>query len=805
MQKIYTSTLTIVITICISITAFAQVRQTLLFNDKWKFYKGDTAHAEEESFNDNNWRQLNLPHDWSIEGPFSNQWASATAYLPAGIGLYRKTFTLPQALHSKHIYIYFDGVYKNSEVWLNGHYLGKRPNGFIPFQYELTNYLHAGNNVIAVKVDHNEFADSRWYTGSGIYRNVYLIAANDISIDLWGVTFSTPQVSKEKASANIAVAFTNHAATNASILVKSILTDNKGKQVARGKQMVKANAGESFKATINLPLANPSLWSTDNPALYTLKVVLYNNGKITDDVTQHIGFRTTVFDANKGFFLNGKNMKIKGVCIHDDAGALGVAVPREAWERRLKILKEAGCNSLRLSHNPHADYLYDLCDSMGFLVMDESFDEWELGKNKWIEGWNVGTPGQQGSHEYFKEWADRDVKDMVMRNRNHPSIILWSIGNEIDYPNDPYTHEVLNSGNNPQIYGRGYTQGHPPASELTRIATHLAAIVKQIDTTRPVTAALAGVVMSNEVGYPEVLDAVGYNYQEFRYADDHKKYPDRIIYGSENGMNVSAWEAVANNDYISAQYLWTGIDYMGEAKQYPSIGNEAGLIDMAGFKKAAFYLRQSLWSDKPMIYIGTAAIGKTISTNRGRINAAPLWNYNVGDSITVSCFTNCDEAELFINGKSLGEKLMADAKNKTLSWNTVYEPGELLVKGFKNGKELTHDIIKTAGEPYAIKAIADKTSFDKTKKQTANIEIYIVDKNGNPVYTATNEINVSVLGPAALLGLENGSTTSYTITPGKQNALHGNLLAYVQSHQKAGQVKLSIISPGLKEASVIIQ
>ncbi|MDQ2752780.1 MAG: DUF4982 domain-containing protein [Bacteroidota bacterium] len=805
MQRIYTTALALLIVICTSFTSSAQARQKILFNDKWQFYKGDTANAEQESFHDNNWRQLNLPHDWSIEGPFSEQWASATAYLPAGIGWYRKTFTLPVQMHSKHIYIYFDGMYKNSEVLINGHYLGKRPNGFIPFEYELTQYLHAGNNVIAVKVDHSEFADSRWYTGSGIYRNVYLMATNDISIDLWGVTFSTPQVSKEKASANIAVAFTNHAASNAEVLVKTILTDNKGKQVAQGEQTVEANAGAGSRANIVLSIINPLLSSIDNPTLYTLKVVLYNNGKITDDITQRVGFRDAMFEVNKGFFLNGKNMKIKGVCIHDDAGVLGVAVPREVWERRLKILKEAGCNSVRLSHNPHADFLYDLCDSMGFLVMDEAFDEWEMGKNKWIQGWNVGTPGQQGYHEYFKEWADRDLKDMVLCNRNHPSIIFWSIGNEIDYPNDPYTNEVLNTGNNPQIYGRGFMQGHPQASELTRIATHLAAIVKQNDTTRPVTAALAGVVMSNEVDYPEVLDVVGYNYQEFRYAGDHKKYPNRIIYGSENGMNVSAWEAVENNDYISAQYLWTGIDYLGEANQYPFIGNEASLIDMAGFKKPTFYVRQSLWSDKPMIYIGTAAIPNTKNTNRTRVNATPLWNYKVGDSIMVSCFTNCDEAELFVNGKSLGKQSMASARNRTLTWNTVYTLGELWVKGFKNGKELTHDTIKTAGEPYAIKAIIDRASFDKAKKQTANIEIYMVDKNGNPVYTATNEMNVIVQGPATLLGLENGSTRSYTITPGKKNAIHGRLLAYIQSEQKRGEVKVSITSPGLKAANLIIQ
>ncbi len=798
------------IIVCTSFSVSAQpARKIILFNDSWKFHKGDIANADKESFNDNDWRQLSLPHDWSIEGPFDEQWASATAYLPGGIGWYRKKFNLSPAMRSKNIYIYFDGVYNNSEVWINGHYLGKRPNGFIPFQYELTKYLHpTGSNIITVKADHTEFADSRWYTGSGIYRDVYLIAANPVNIDLWGVGFSTPEISKEKALAKIAVMLTNHSSSGAGILARSVLLNNKGRLVARGEQMLKISAGGSSAANINLSVINPSLWSTEDPSLYKLDVSLYNKGKKIDDIVQHVGFRQTLFDKNNGFFLNGKNMKIKGVCIHDDAGVLGVAVPREVWERRLKILKDGGCNSVRLSHNPHAEYLYDLCDSMGILVIDEAFDEWELGKNKWIKGWNAGTPGKQGYHKYFKEWADRDIKDMVLRARNHPSVILWSVGNEIDYPNDPYTHEVLNTGNNPQIYGKGFTQGHPPASQLTEIARHLADVVKQNDTTRPVTAGLAGVVMSNEVGFPEALNVVGYNYQEYRYAGDHKKYPDRIIYGSENGMSVSAWDSVANNDYISAQYLWTGIDYMGEARPWPSVANEAGLIDMAGFKKAEYYLRQSLWSDKPMIYMGTSAISKnTINTNISRWsrNVLPLWNYNTGDSVTVICFTNCETAELFVNGRSLGKKSMADAKNRTLLWNTVYESGELLVKGYKNGNEINSYTIKTAGEPYAIKATTDRASFDKTKKQTAHIEIDIVDKNGTPVYTAANEIAVNIQGPATLSGLENGSIRSRDIIPGKQKALRGKLLAYVQSSQKPGQVKVSVTSPGLMEALIVIQ
>ncbi len=787
--------------------SFAQTRQVVLFNDNWKFFKGDAAKAENILFDDKTWRQVNLPHDWSIEGPFDEQWASATAYLPGGIGWYRKNFSVPANMLSKNVYIYFDGVYKNSEVWINGHYLGKRPNGFIPFQYELTKFLNkTGINTIAVKADHTEFADSRWYTGSGIYRNVYLIATNPISINLWGVNFSTPEITKEKAFANIAVSLTNHSATNADVLVKCGLFNKAGIQVAKAEQSIKTTAGKSFSVNIKLQVTNPALWSLKNPELYTLKTDLFAAGKKLDDDLQQVGIRKIKFDADKGFFLNDENIKIKGVCVHDDAGALGVALPQEVWERRLRILKEAGCNSLRMSHNPHADYLYNLCDSMGLLVMDEAFDEWETGKNKWIKGWNVGKPGNDGYHEYFKEWADRDVKDMVLRNFNHPSIIMWSIGNEIDYPNDPYTHEVLNTGNNPQIYGKGFLPDHPAASRMGEIARQLAQVVKENDTTRPVTAALAGVVMSNETIFPDVLDIVGYNYQEFRYPDDHKKYPARIIYGSENGMGLNAWTPVEENEYISAQYLWTGIDYLGEARQWPSRSSEAGLIDMAGFKKPEFYFRKSLWTDEPMIYIGTAAISKQGNTRRGGRNAAPLWNYNSNDSVKINCFTNCDEAELFLNGQSLGKKILKDSKEKILSWLTIYQPGELLVKGYKNGNEVTHYTLKTADEAYAIKAVTDRKVFSKNKKSLAHIEINVVDKNGNLVYNADNEITVSIEGPAILLGLESGSSTSHEdYKANKHKVLHGKLLAYIQSTQKPGLVTIKITAQGLKEQTLAIR
>jgi beta-galactosidase len=779
-------------------------RQKLLFNADWKFYKGEVRNGQDIQLNDQNWRKLELPHDWSIEGPFDQQWASATGYLPGGIGWYRKTFTVDKALQSKNLFIYFDGVYNHSEVWINGHYLGKRPNGYISFEYELTKYLNLnGSNTIAVKVDHSKFADNRWYPGSGIYRNVYLVAVEPVHVSLWGVAFTTPQISKEKASAKVLVSIDNSSFSAASVLVRAQLLDPKGKVVAKDEKQVSSNIGTEASQDLAFDIKNPLLWGVEQPHLYSLNVTLLVNGKKVDDYTEKVGIREIKFTANEGFFLNGENMKLKGVCIHHDAGALGAAVPKEVWERRLKILKESGCNSIRMSHYPHQDYLYDLCDQMGFLVMDEAFDEWELPKNKWIEGWNVGTPGKQGTYDYFSEWSERDLGDMIKRNRNHPSIIMWSIGNEIDYPNDPYTHEILNgNARNPQIFGKGYLPDHPNAIRLGEISKRLVGVAKAIDTSRPITAALAGVVMSNLTEYPGSLDLVGYNYQEFRYKDDHKEFPNRIIYGSENSKGLNTWLAVDSNAFISAQYVWTGFDFMGEAGRWPSRSSGAGILDLAGFPKTNFFLTQSLWSQKPMIYMTATRIQQG---GRGGGGGNPVWNWTAGEKIRVSAITNNSEAELFINGKSLGKKA-AGTKGTAITWDVDYEPGLLLAKGYNSGKEASSHTLTTTGDITAIQASTDKNKFNSKIKDLAHIDISLTDANGKTVYTAENEITVDLQGPAVLLGLESASLTSHEdYRSNKRKALRGKLLAYVQSTQEAGTIKVIISSPGLSSKTIEIQ
>ena len=788
--------------LCVNNTTIAQ---EVLFNKGWKFHQGDIRNGGQNTDDTTIWRNVTLPHDWSIEGPFSDEWASATGYLPGGIGWYKKTFNVPASWQSKKVFIYFDGVYKNSTVWLNGHYIGNRPNGFIPFEYELTKFLnHNGKNTLTVKVDHSDFADSRWYTGSGIYRNVYLKVKEPVHIANWGVEFSTTDVSAAKAAAIIKVTTVNQSGSNRNITIDYILQNKKGVVVAKGNAPLSIQSNDTSLQTFHFAVDKPSLWSVDHPSLYNLTVSISGNKKVIDKYVDEVGTRSIKIDADNGFFLNGKNIKLRGVCIHDDAGALGVAVPEVVWRSRLQTLKDMGCNSIRMSHNPHADYIYKLCDEMGFLVLDEAFDEWQVGKNKWIKGWNVGTPGNDGYHKYFKDWADIDLRDMILRNYNHPCIIAWSIGNEIDYPNDPYTSEVLNSGNNPQIYGKGYLPGQPSAQRLGELSKQLVSVVKKYDTTRPVTAALAGVVMSNTTTYPGNLDWVGYNYQEYRYKEDHAAYPKRKIYGSENGKQLSAWNAVDSNEFISAQYLWTGIDYLGEAGRWPQRSSGAGLIDLAGFQKPEYYFRQSLWTDKPMVYIGS-----TKTTNDGKnawrsLRAEPTWNWKEGDSVRVNCFTNCDEAELFLNGRSLGRRSLSSFPNRIINWNVAYKPGLLKVIGYKNRNAVTGYSLKTAGDAYAVKA--DVITDTIGKSGVVQIPVRIVDKDGAVIYNAGNEITVSINGDATLLGLESGSSTSHEDYKGnKRKALHGRIIAYIRIPKNAGNTTVQFAAKGLQPQTVSLR
>ena len=525
------------------------------FNGGWLFQLADDSAAVVEGYDDSRWRKLDLPHDWSIEGQLSPDLASCTGYLPGGIGWYRKHFRVTDDA-ARH-YIYFEGVYNRSEVYLNGHLLGKRPNGYISFMYDLTPYLKEGDNVLAVRVDHSRSADSRWYTGSGIYRDVWMVSAPDVHFAQWGIGWQATSLTDRRATIAVDVEVEKHVEATGRLEVRTTLLDAEGRQVAQASGRVSDGKIGLSKRTLTLQVNRPKRWDLDTPYLYTLKTKLLADGKRLDGSETKVGLRTLEFDPDKGFALNGRWMKVKGVCLHHDAGVLGAVVPPEVWERRLTNLKKyLGANAIRMSHNPQAPIVYDLCDRLGLLVMDEASDEWEFPKRKWIKGWNKGDPGYQGSFDFFEEWIEQDVTDMVRRDRNHPSVFLWSIGNEVDYPNDPYSHPILDGAGatiNQPMSG-GYKPDAPDAMRIGVIAQRLAACVRAVDKSRPVTGALAGVVMSNQTAYPEAVDVVGYNYTENRYDEDHATYPDRVIYGSETGSGIGAWQAVKDRDFIFGQF-----------------------------------------------------------------------------------------------------------------------------------------------------------------------------------------------------------------------------------------------------------
>ncbi|MDU1905209.1 MAG: glycoside hydrolase family 2 TIM barrel-domain containing protein [Dysgonomonas sp.] len=803
--------------------------EPMKINEDWKFILNDIENGQVISLDEGKWKTVDLPHDWSIKGQLSPTLASCTGYLPGGIGWYRKTINIPQTRQGEKVYLYFEGVYNRSEVFINGHLLGKRPNGYLSFMYDATPYIEYGkDNIIAVRVDHSQSADSRWYTGSGIYRNVWMIYSNPIHIAQWGV-YAYPTQTKGGYNLNVEVEVENNNSQNASLTIVNELYTPDGKVIVKDTKKISVTSSQTNTIETSLTMNKPQLWSLDSPLLYTLKTTILKDGKVIDETLTKTGFRSYTFDPNKGFALNGKWMKVKGVCIHHDAGVLGSAVPKEVWKRRLLTLKEIGVNAIRTSHNPQASDVYDLCDELGLLVLNEAFDEWEFPKRKWIEGWNVGTPGFQGAYDFFKEWGEKDMEDLVRRDRNHISVFAWSIGNEVDYPNDPYSHPVLDGGTDTgftQAMFGGYKKDAPDAMRLGGIAKRLVAAVKKYDKSRPTTAGLAGVAMSNETEYPGALDIAGYNYTEGMYDADHKKYPNRVIYGSENRHELSTWKAVRDKEFIFGQFLWTGIDYLGESGRWPSRGFYSGLLDFGGFIKPRGYFRQSLWSDKPMAYLGTYPTpgrgsrsqmkdvwSQLDAENEGNnyvekvpsMDAWSVWNYEEGQSIRVVCYTNAAKAKLLLNGNEVGETKDYDDNTGIIYWDIPYKAGKLEVIGMNsNNKEVSKYDIQSSKQPYALQIIRMDKEISKDKG-LAQIVLQVVDENGIPVMLSDNEITCDLMGPARLLGLEagnNGDMSDYT--DNRQRVFHGRILAYIQATGEQGNIKVRFTSPWLKSVETMV-
>lgn len=770
-------------------------------NDNWKFVLNPTDETSLTSseFEDESWTDVTLPHDWSVRGEYSQDLFSATGYLPGGKGWYRKEIYIPSSRKGEKVYLYFEGIYNRSKVYVNGKLVGERPNGYIPYLYDITDCVeYDRDNLIAVSVDHTRVADCRWYTGSGIYRDVYLVYSSPIHFDKWGVFAYSENITDKSAELKVNVNFLNEASLEGKGKIIYELRDLSDKVVSKAKKSVDLMSGCD---SVSLVVRNPELWSLESPSLYELQVKFEVNGKTIDQTSIKTGFRSFTFDPDKGMFLNGKNIKVKGVCLHHDLGVLGSAVYPDVWRTRLHALKSLGCNAIRTSHNPQDPSLYDLCDELGMLVLDEAFDEWEFAKRKWLEGWNVGTPGYDGSHDIFLEYGEIDLADMVRRDRNHVSIFAWSIGNEVDYPNDPYSHPVLGgteaSGFTQAIYG-GYKKDSPNAERLGDIAIRLVEVVKTYDRTRPVTAGLAGVAMSNQTKYPFALDITGYNYTESKYASDHEIYPDRVIFGSENRHDYEAWLAVKNNEHIFGQFLWTGADYLGESTPWPSRGFYSGLINFGNRIKPRGYFRKSLWAVEPFAYIGTYRLAG--NENEYSIDAWDDWNYKDGEMVRVVCYTNTEYAKLLLDGKEVGGQKPYDHGRGMITWDIPYSKGTLTVNGCDaDGNVQAEYSIYSSSEPVSIEThVLDKTD------EIIQILVQIKEANGRLHYSSDKEV-ICTVENGELLGIENSNNQDMSCqTDNRQHTFRGEMIVYIRP-DKAKTPLVRFLCPGLGESSVVIK
>lgn len=784
-----------------------------MLNKNWKFLLDDPLRADRHSYwdkghDDRSWKAVTLPHDWSVEYPFSQDYSSGTGYVTGGIVWYRLRFSLPEEVRGKKLFLHFDGVYKNSQVWVNSYYLGKRPNGYVSFSYDISEQACFGEqeNVVAVKVSHTDLADSRWFTGSGIYRKVYLSIQDEVYLENDSLFFQAKEVNRKSALLEIQATISNDSDHEEEVILRHELKDAELRVVMQKEYTLILKAKESRMNVLQETLEKPKLWSDREANLYqlTTTLVYQQEERVVDQ--RKVGIRKITFDPNKGFFINDENRKLKGVCVHHDAGALGAAVTANVWKRRLEKLKAMGCNALRCSHNPHMPELYELCDEMGFYVIDEAFDEWEGPKNKWSTGHNVYPPLHQGYYEEFPQWHEKDLKAMVLRDRNYPSVILWSIGNEIDYPNDPYCHPMFdtmtgNNDANKPAAERMYNPNKPNAERLSVIAKQLVKQVKEVDESRPVTLAAAYPEMSTYLGFIDELDVVGYNYKEEFYEQDHQRFPEKPFMGSENGHGYGQWLAVKNNDYISGQFLWTGIDYLGEAHGWPIRGSGAGLITTAGFEKAHYYYRQSLWAEEAMVKV---LVSRDFSDGLFK-ELSSSWTGTPGEKLSLRIFTNCEEVEIFLNGGKISRKNYDEQKG-FIDVEVEYHPGILRVVGYKNGGHGAEESLETTGAAARIRLSAYDAKVCADGESIIQIEGEILDAQGLLCTQDASKIYVEVEGEAQFVAMDNGDLSDTTIYTSKQrHAYQGRFIIYLRSTQTQGKVKVTCRSNGLQAGSVEVE
>ena len=817
----------ILIGLVVVLSATAQPRRIISMDAGWRFHLGDVTGAELETCSDADWRMLNVPHDWSIEGENlrENPGGGSIGFFPTGIGWYRKTFDVKSFDKKKRYVIEFDGVYMNSTVWINGHELGTWPYGYSSFSYDMTPYIRKNGNVLAVKVDNSKQTNSRWYTGSGIYRHVRLVETAQTRFAQWGVFNSTMELTEQGATVRVKSEVENTENVNRRLVVRHEVIDTEGNHIAKGEQSVTVKAGDTQTDEQTIKVEKPNVWDLEHPYLYTLRSTLIDGKQVVDVVDNTLGIRTIEYPLDKGFLLNGKQVKMKGVNLHHDGGAVGAAVPERVWERRLEILKSGGCNAIRTAHNPPAPEFLHICDSIGFLVMDEAFDQWINGKNK------------QDYHLYFREWYEKDLTAMVARDRNHPSVVMWSIGNEI---RDQRSEE-----------GPG-------------VAAQMIAICHRLDDTRLVTSG-NDEIASNSPTSPEFLEAfqndiIGYNYpdrwrtrREVIYAIDKTDFPNRRVVATEStglggprrqyqwpgtippqqlgagadgfspqqqerpfrrrrqhGIISSEmidveqrWRFNMAYDYVIGDFMWTGIDYYGESG-WPSRGSQSGYLDNCGFKKDGYWFFKSIWSEEPVIHL------------------LPHWNWegHEGQITQVACFTNCEEVELFVNGKSYGKKTtefprrgvnpswasydpgkrFATTADLHLTWDVEYQPGEIKVVG-KRGGDTFEDVIRTAGEPAQLRATVDRQSFRAVPSDVAHVTVEVLDKDGNICPLADNLLRFSVKG-GRLVGVENGNMTDLgSVLASERKAWSGKCLAIIAA-DSPGPVTVTVQSEGMPAFSV---
>jgi beta-galactosidase len=773
-------------------------REIIPFDTDWRFWLGDDPAARQPGFDDSSWRTLDVPHDWSIEAAVNKppEGEHNGGYFSHGIGWYRKSFTLPPG-DGKKVVIEFDGVYMNSEVWINGQFLGRRPYGFIGFRYDLTQFLQTNGapNVLAIRVDDSLEPSLRWYAGSGIYRHVRLLTTGFTHFRLdGGVHITTPKISAKQAVVQADYIIDAHffseearqawlkdnwnvKQVNREVILRSAVFALDGTIVASTESKLTLDSMQpDQRCTQQLTVPRPHLWSDTTPELYELRSTLILGGHTLDETTNTFGIRKLEFIPERGLFVNGKSTKLKGVCIHQDAGSFGNAVPIAVWAYRLGLLKEMGCNAIRTSHNPFAPEFYNLCDQMGFYVFDEAFDEWT---RDWPYNFTENPRGksQYGYHLYFNQWHETDLRALLRRDRNHPSIVLWSIGNEI--PN--------------QMDRDGY-----------KIVKELVAICHEEDPTRPATSACDQSYHSSRNGFMDALDIGGYNYIDRlystnTYAPEHKRFPHRLFLGTETTHQVHNWLGVRDNDYVIGDFIWTGIDYLGEAGAFPRRGSSAGNIDIAGGKKPGFYQRAAYWREDPVLKILVLSPQNSSNQNlsgggrRGGPSFGP-WSGTTNMQLTVRAVANCDEVELFLNSRSLGRH--AVSHNLYYSdWSVPYSPGVLSAIGYTAGRQVATNELRTAGGAARIQItplnlpVASELEF---------FEINVVDEAGLVVSDATPVVTVQVEGAGRLIGLDNGDLTYVGLfKTDTRNAYQGRLLATVQRTEPTGDIRVTAVSPEL--------